>query len=106
MTVFRSESVSVERDATGGLELKLDVPGRAVNVVTRQVLADLDAALDTISAQGRVPLLVVRGGKKSGFLAGAALDEFLEIADANAARALSERGHRLFDKLAALPAPT
>src|SRR5205823_2675851 len=65
-----------------------------------------DRACDAVAAQPRPPLLIVRSGKKSGFLAGADVHEFLNIRDASAARALSERGQRLFDKLAALPCPT
>ncbi len=106
MSVFQSETVTVERDEGGALVLKLDVPGRALNVITRQVLADLDAACDAVQAAGKAPLLLVRSGKKSGFLAGADLNEFLAIRDPSGARALSELGQRLFDKVAALPMPS
>ena len=39
----------VEKDADGSVFLKLDVPERSLNVFTREVLADLDAALDRIA---------------------------------------------------------
>jgi 3-hydroxyacyl-CoA dehydrogenase/enoyl-CoA hydratase/3-hydroxybutyryl-CoA epimerase len=106
MSIFQSESVVVERDNDGALVLLLDVPGRPLNVITRGVLADLDAALGAVTAQTGAPLLIVRSGKKSGFLAGADLHEFLAIKDSNAARALVEAGQNLFNKLAALPMPT
>jgi 3-hydroxyacyl-CoA dehydrogenase/enoyl-CoA hydratase/3-hydroxybutyryl-CoA epimerase len=106
MPIFQSDTVTIDRDADGSFVLVLDVRDRSVNVVTRQVLADLDAALDALAGQQRVPVLVVRSGKKSGFLAGADLDEFRAIADASAARALSEAGQKLFDRLAGLAAPT
>ncbi len=54
----------------------------------------------------KAPLLVVRSGKKTGFLAGADLHDFLAISDTAAAEAISATGQRLFDKLAALPMPT
>src|SRR5262249_33572414 len=57
-------------------------------------------------AQARVPVLVVRSGKKTGFLAGADLNEFTAIRDMPSARALSEAGQNLFNKLADLSAPT
>src|SRR5205814_2186497 len=72
----------------------------------RQVLADLDGALGALAREPRLPVLVVRSGKKSGFLAGADLHEFTAIKDAAAARALSAAGQKLFDKLASLPAPS
>ncbi len=81
MPLFRSDTVTIDRDTDGSFVLVLDVPNRSVNLITRQVLADLDAALDVLSAQSRVPVLVVRSGKKSGFLAGADIAEFIAIKD-------------------------
>ena len=89
--LFQSETVAVEKDADGSAFLKIDVPGQTHNMISRQVLADLDAALDRVAAEPRLPLLVVRSGKPAGFLAGADLHGFLEIADETAAAALSER---------------
>jgi 3-hydroxyacyl-CoA dehydrogenase/enoyl-CoA hydratase/3-hydroxybutyryl-CoA epimerase len=106
MPLFESQTVVVEKDTDGSAMLKLDVSDRPVNVFNRQVLADLDAALDAVKADARIPLLVVRSGKKAGFVAGADLEEFLTIRDAAEASAVSERGQRLFDKLAGLPMPT
>ncbi|HEY7326684.1 MAG TPA: 3-hydroxyacyl-CoA dehydrogenase NAD-binding domain-containing protein [Gemmataceae bacterium] len=105
MQIFRSATILVERDPEGALALILDVPGRSVNVLNRQVMADLDTALDRI-AETRAPLLVVRSGKKSGFVAGADLQEFLSIQDAAGAEAVSASGQKLFSKLAAVPMPT
>ncbi len=104
--LFQSETVTVEKDADGSAFLKIDVPGQTHNMISRQVLADLDAALDRVAAEARLPLLDIRSGKPAGFLAGADLHGFLNIADSAEAEALSERGQRLFDKLAALPMPT
>jgi 3-hydroxyacyl-CoA dehydrogenase/enoyl-CoA hydratase/3-hydroxybutyryl-CoA epimerase len=106
MPLFESQTVVVERDTDGSAVLKLDVPDRPVNVFNRQVLADLDVALDAVKADAHVPLLVVRSGKKTGFVAGADLEEFLSIRDSAEAEAVSARGQRLFDKLAGLPMPT
>jgi 3-hydroxyacyl-CoA dehydrogenase/enoyl-CoA hydratase/3-hydroxybutyryl-CoA epimerase len=105
MQIFRSATIVVERDPEGALALVLDVPGRSVNVLNRQVMADLDAALDKV-AESKAPLLIVRSGKKSGFIAGADLQEFLGIQDAASAEAVSGSGQKLFDRLAALPMPT
>jgi 3-hydroxyacyl-CoA dehydrogenase/enoyl-CoA hydratase/3-hydroxybutyryl-CoA epimerase len=106
MPIFQSENVAVEKDADGSVVLILDVAGRSHNVFTRQVLADLDAALDKVAALGGVPVLVVRSGKKTGFLAGADLNEFLAVKDAAGAEALSALGQGVFNKLAALPVPS
>jgi 3-hydroxyacyl-CoA dehydrogenase/enoyl-CoA hydratase/3-hydroxybutyryl-CoA epimerase len=106
MALFQSETVTVEKDADGSAMLKIDVPGKSLNTITRQALTDLEAALERVEAEKGLPLLVVRSGKPSGFLAGAELTEFLDIADSAAAEALSARGQGLFDKLATLAMPT
>ena len=106
MPLFQSETVIVEKDRDGSAFLKIDVPGQTHNMLSRRLLTDLDRALDAVAAEARLPLLVIRSGKPSGFLAGADLHGFLEIKDAAEAEALSALGQRLFDKLAALPMPT
>ncbi len=105
MPVFQSETVTVERDQDGTAMLKLDVPGRTVNVVTRQMLSDLSRALDFVAAE-KFPVLVVYSGKSTGFLAGADLKDFQGVRDAAAAEALSAEGQRLYARLAALPTPS
>src|SRR5689334_10185775 len=92
MPVFESATVKVDRDADGSFVLVIAVPGKPVNVINRQLLADLGEALRAVAAQPRVPVLVVRSGKKAGFLAGADLSEFLAIRDAAEARATSAAG--------------
>src|SRR3954453_15177580 len=107
MAIFESATVKVERDNNdGSFVLLLDVPGKPVNVINRQLLADLGAALAAVAAQPRVPVLVVRSAKKAGFLAGADLNEFLAIGDATQARALSAAGQEAFDRLEKLACPT
>ena len=51
MSLFQSKTVTIERDADGSFVLVLDVPDRSVNVITRQVLADLDAGGDGEAAR-------------------------------------------------------
>ena len=65
MAIFTSPSIRIERDADGGGVLILDVPDKSVNVFTRQVFADLDAALQVLESEKSLPVLVVRSGKPS-----------------------------------------
>ncbi len=104
--MYDSETVSVRRDADGSFAINIDVPGKALNVLNRQVLADLDNALAVLEGQPILPAVVVRGGKKTGFLAGADLSEFTAIRTADEARAMSEAGQKLFKRLADLPGPS
>jgi 3-hydroxyacyl-CoA dehydrogenase/enoyl-CoA hydratase/3-hydroxybutyryl-CoA epimerase len=103
---FQRPTLIVEREADGAHSLRIDVPDRSVNVVTRQLLDDLDLALDWLENQTRRTVLVLRGGKKTGFLAGADLREFAQVQSAIEACAISARGQAVFDRLAALPIPS
>src|SRR5262249_14502424 len=79
---------------------------KSVNVFTRQVFADLDAALRRLEDERNLPVLVVRSGKPSGFAAGADLTEFVAVKDGAEAEATSALGQALFGRLATLPVPT
>ena len=69
MPMFERDTLTVEKDNDGSVMLKLDVPGRPVNVFNRGVLEDLDAAFDFLrEAPGKIPVMIVRSGKGSGFI--------------------------------------
>jgi 3-hydroxyacyl-CoA dehydrogenase / enoyl-CoA hydratase / 3-hydroxybutyryl-CoA epimerase len=106
MPIFTSPSIRIDRDRDGSAALILDVPGKSVNVFTRQVFADLDAALQCLQNEKDIPVLIVRSGKPSGFVAGADLNEFLAIKNEAEAEATSALGQRVFGQFAALPMPT
>jgi 3-hydroxyacyl-CoA dehydrogenase/enoyl-CoA hydratase/3-hydroxybutyryl-CoA epimerase len=114
MTLFQTANLRVEVGAPSPYRseegcvatLWLDVAGRSVNVFHRELIANLDTAFDRIAEEKSINHLVIRSAKPAGFLAGADLNEFTAVRDEAAAVALSERGQRLFDKLARLRQPT
>ncbi len=106
MAWFQAQTLWVNQLADGVAALVLDVPGRSVNVLGRQVLDDLELALDRIAAETSIRLLVIRSGKPGTFIAGADVRELAAVAAAEEAQRLSQRGQQLFAKLAALPQPT
>jgi 3-hydroxyacyl-CoA dehydrogenase/enoyl-CoA hydratase/3-hydroxybutyryl-CoA epimerase len=106
MAFFQAESLWVSRLAGGVASVVLDLPDRPVNVLNRQVFADLDAALDRIEAESSFQLLLLRSGKPDSFVAGADLHELSAIRTTEDALALSERGQRLFNRLADLRVPS
>jgi 3-hydroxyacyl-CoA dehydrogenase/enoyl-CoA hydratase/3-hydroxybutyryl-CoA epimerase len=85
--------------------LSLDKAGASTNVLSADVMAELDRILDELAAQ-RPRGLIVRSAKESGFIAGADVEEFTKIKDADDAMRLVRRGWDLYNKLAALPFPT
>src|SRR6202158_204970 len=105
MEIFKAESLTIEKD-NGIATLWLDVPGKTYTVFNRQVLADLSEAFDHIAPDSSLKLLLIRGRKKNGFVAGADLHEFQTITTPEQAIALSATGQSLFDKLERLPFPT
>jgi 3-hydroxyacyl-CoA dehydrogenase/enoyl-CoA hydratase/3-hydroxybutyryl-CoA epimerase len=85
--------------------LTLDDPGRSANTLGFAVLTELAATLDGIE---RAPPsgLIIRSGKKSGFIAGADINEFTTFATVDDALRSIRLGQGLCDRIAALPCPT
>ena len=99
------ENWRIEDDADGLAWLTLDREGSTTNTLSRTVLAELDDMLDRLQADPPKGL-VIRSGKPSGFIAGADVGEFGDIANPQAARALVQRGWDIFERLANAGYPT
>lgn len=94
-----------ELDADRIAWLTCDSPGTSTNVLSAGVLQELSAALTELS--GAKPLgVVVRSGKRSGFVAGADIKEFLELRTPEQAYALIRGGQRVLDQLENLACPS
>jgi 3-hydroxyacyl-CoA dehydrogenase/enoyl-CoA hydratase/3-hydroxybutyryl-CoA epimerase len=88
----------LQRDAEGIAWLTIDRAGETTNTLSREVLEELDRALDEL--QREVPSgLVIQSGKASGFIAGADIREFESFTDAASVTAEVRRGHAVFSKL-------
>src|SRR5262245_27766216 len=94
-----------ETDGDGIVWLSLDKADAATNVLSAEVMAELGGILDELAAQ-KPRGLIVRSAKESGFIAGADIEEFTRIKDADDAMRMVRRGWDLYNKLAALPFPT
>jgi len=92
-------------DADNLVWLSLDKAGGSTNVLSADVMSELDRILDEVAAQ-KPRGLVIRSAKESGFIAGADVEEFTKIKDPDDAMRLVKRGWDLYNKLAALPFPT
>jgi len=95
----------LETDRDNLVWLTLDKQDASANVLSGEVMSELDAILDEL-ASNKPRGLVIRSGKDSGFIAGADVEEFTKIKDADDAIRLVRRGWDLYNKLAALPFPT
>lgn len=89
------------RDDENIVWLVLDKPGKSVNTIDRSVLEELDVHLAALEAD-RPRGLVLRSAKPAGFAAGADINGFVGASQADV-RTMLEEGHRVLDRLAALP---
>jgi 3-hydroxyacyl-CoA dehydrogenase/enoyl-CoA hydratase/3-hydroxybutyryl-CoA epimerase len=99
-----SSSLSLEiRD--GIAILTLDVPNAAVNTFARPVREEFVHMLDRLDRDPSVQAAVVRSGKPDVWVAGADIEEFLQIETSSQAEAMSRDGHALLDRLEHLRTP-
>ncbi|MGH8468416.1 MAG: 3-hydroxyacyl-CoA dehydrogenase NAD-binding domain-containing protein [Gammaproteobacteria bacterium] len=95
----------LEIDASNIANLHLDKRGPGPNVLSSEVLGELDVILGAISES--VPRgLIIRSAKPSGFIAGADVKEIASLRDSGEALALIRRGQTIFDRLEGLACPT
>ena len=83
----------------------LDVAGASANVLSREVLQEFDDIITELKNKPSTGL-IIRSGKKSGFIAGADVREFQHIDDSTRAAELAHTGQQVFKRLADLPFPT
>ena len=96
---------NIERDPEGIAWLTLDKPDTSANVLSSGVLRELDGILQDLSRQPPAGVVVL-SGKKSGFIAGADINEFTGIASTEDGFKLIRSGQQVLDRLEALPCPT
>lgn len=102
-----STAFQLNIDSHGVARLVFDLPGEKVNKFTVEVMEELEQVLDTLHNNKSVKLLVITSGKDEVFVAGADLHKF-EPAFQNrpTLEAIIRTGHRVFNKLEALPFPS
>jgi 3-hydroxyacyl-CoA dehydrogenase / enoyl-CoA hydratase / 3-hydroxybutyryl-CoA epimerase len=93
------------RDADGIAWLLFDREGSSANTLSAEVLEEFDQVLAALESQ-RPAGLVIRSAKKSGFIAGADVNEFRGATDPSAVEAAISRAHAVIDRLEALRVPS
>lgn len=95
----------LEIDAQNVAWLAIDKADASANVLSSDVLFELDTALEHIESQ-KPAALVIYSAKKSGFIAGADVNEFTKATDEASALALIRRGQGVFNRIEKMPFPT
>ncbi len=85
--------------------LDFDQTGSSANVLSRATLLELDERLREASAMNPRGL-VIASKKKSGFIAGADIKEFVDLKTPAEAYELIRAGQKILDRLESLPFPT
>ena len=79
--------------------ITIDLPGEPVNKFNRAVKDEFVALFDRLERDLNVRAAVLISGKKDSFIAGADIEEFLELKTAAEAERLSHEGQLLLDSL-------
>ena len=93
------------RDADGVAWLLFDRADSSANTLSVDVIEELDAVLAALENQ-RPTGVVIRSAKKSGFIAGADVNEFRGATDPRPVEAAIGRAHEVVDRLEGLRIPT
>lgn len=82
----------------------LTINNPPVNVLTDELLSQLDQVIDEILANHTCRVLIVRAEGEKAFVAGADISQFPTLNEVSG-KALVEKGKRIFDKLERAPFP-
>ncbi len=96
---------SSETDSTGIVWLTFDKPDASANTLSRDALVELGTHIERLAASAPRGV-VIRSGKSNGFIAGADIREFTQLASTAQAYELVRAAQKLFDSIESLPCPT
>ena len=96
---------TLETDSDGIAWLRIDKAESSANVLSSDVMMELDTVLGTL--QAKTPRgFVVYSGKANGFVMGADINEFTSVDTTERAYEVTRLGQKLFDKIENLDCPT
>jgi enoyl-CoA hydratase len=96
------ENLQVERK-DGVAVVTVNRP-KKLNALNTKTIEELDAAFAALASDAEVKGVILTGAGEKAFVAGADIEELTGL-DADSGRALSERGHRVFDRIEWLGKP-
>jgi 3-hydroxyacyl-CoA dehydrogenase/enoyl-CoA hydratase/3-hydroxybutyryl-CoA epimerase len=94
-----------QTDDKGIVWLSLDKQGTDTNVLSVSVLDQLDFLIEQV-IDDNPTAVIFQSAKASGFIAGADVNEFLEVSSTQEALIMIKRGQKVFSRIASLPCPT
>ena len=91
--------------SAGVAVVTFDLPGEPVNKFSRAVREEFAGVLAALEGDVAVRAVVFISGKRDTFIAGADIDEFVALKNAEEATQLSRQGQQFLDRIAAFPKP-
>lgn len=104
MDNYLNWSLSVDDDNVYWLEFNR--PDSAVNSLNEACMRELERIITSLSQESSVRALIIRSTKSTGFIVGADVSQFKELASAQEATQLIRQGQEVFNKLERLKFPT
>ena len=101
---YEYATIRLDRVTPGVAHLQLDRQ-RDLNAITETVLAELSDAVDALSHDDEVQVLVLSGAGTRAFSIGAAVRDRLDHLDMETAFTLSRHGQRVFARVRQFPGP-
>lgn len=106
MDEFFHRNWSCVRDEANIAWLVFDRQNTPVNALSSEVLEELYSILQSLQNEPLPAGLVIQSGKRSGFIAGADVQQFKDFETSDAAFNFIRQGQVVFNYLASLPFPT
>lgn len=102
-TAYKNWKVNIDDDGINWLHL--DVPKSTTNTLNESVIVELGSIVDDLT-KANPKGVVILSDKKSGFIAGADINEFTTFASEEAALKNIKRAHTIFNNIERLKCPT
>ena len=104
MTKWKHWRLDIDKDEVG--QLILDVEGKSVNVLTREVIAEFGEVVEALEKNADLKGLMLLSGKAGGFVYGADINEFEEFSNEEEVGAWLDEVHGIFGRFANLSMPS
>ncbi len=95
----KKKSLSLVKRDDGVAVVTFDTPGSSVNVLSKVLLAEVSECLDKIATDDSIKAAVLFSGKPGTFIAGANLDDVLEMKTEAEGTTFSKDGHALLERI-------
>ncbi|VAX15328.1 Enoyl-CoA hydratase / Delta(3)-cis-delta(2)-trans-enoyl-CoA isomerase / 3-hydroxyacyl-CoA dehydrogenase / 3-hydroxybutyryl-CoA epimerase [hydrothermal vent metagenome] len=105
MTHNKFKHWRIEKDDDNIIWLHFDRADSSTNILASDVLEEFNLCIDDIRSENPIGLVII-SAKENGFIAGANIKEFAEMASSDQAYSVVKNVQSIFDKLEALSFPT